>query len=201
MADDYPARGNFRRNLGQDPGDILVRQPMKAVTPDAFVVISARQREQVGHFRVIPVKSRVEARDLRDLRVHGPRRLDVIQVVRQMQRCEWTQSLQRFDHLIVDDDGRVEFEAAVHDPVSHASHRGAADLSGRPADQETEQEVDVDAAGVFPVALLEKLAFFVFRDEARAAAEAFDLARYAQGQGLLVDNLEDRKLQARGTAV
>jgi hypothetical protein len=90
MADDHPAFGNFRRNLGQNSGNVLIRQTMKAVTPDAFVVIGARQREQVGHFRVIPVKSRVEARNLRDLWIHGPRRFDVIQVVRQMQRCERT---------------------------------------------------------------------------------------------------------------
>jgi hypothetical protein len=81
--------------------------------------------------------------------------------------------------VIIDDHGRVVFEATVHDPVSHAPYRGAADLPGRPTDQKTEQEVDVDAAAIFPMALLEEIAFFVFRNEARAAAEAFDLARYA----------------------
>ena len=55
--------------IRQNAGDIFVRQAVEAVAPHAFFGERARQRESRGDGRLRRMERRIEAGDLRELRV------------------------------------------------------------------------------------------------------------------------------------
>jgi hypothetical protein len=99
--------------------------------------------------------------------------------------------------VIVDNDGRIVFEAAVHDPVSHAPHRGAANLPGRPTDQKPEQETVVDGVGVFPMAFFEKItfSFFAMKRGLRPRPSTWPVMRKVKDCSSTISKIENFKLE------
>src|SRR5262249_40373244 len=67
MSYDDSAAGDLRRDLGQRRGDILVRQTMKTVSPQAAATELRWKRDKFGDFRVGRVKGGVETCDLGNL--------------------------------------------------------------------------------------------------------------------------------------
>ena len=88
VRDDHAAVGDLRRDLGQDRGDVLVRQAVEAVALHAGLADLARQRHQLGDRRLAAMEARVEAGDLRHAGQPLGDRLDGREVVRLVERRE-----------------------------------------------------------------------------------------------------------------
>ena len=94
MRDDHPPVGDLRGALRQHRGDVFVGQAVKPVAPHPLLVQRVGQRERLLDLRRGAVKRRVEARDLRQFRVHRQRHADRRQIVRLVQRRQWHQRFQ-----------------------------------------------------------------------------------------------------------
>ena len=94
MGDDHAALRNVGRQLRQPARDVFVGQPVKAVAADAFLVEALGQRVAVGNFGMAAMKCRVEAGDLRKLRLSLQQSADGAEIVRLMERRERREGLQ-----------------------------------------------------------------------------------------------------------
>ena len=110
---------NVRRHLRQPARDVLVRQPVKSVAAHAFLVEALWQRVAVGNFGMAAMKRRVEAGDLRKLRLSLQQRADRAEIVRLMERRERRESLKPLEHNIVDESRLAEVRAAMHYTMTH----------------------------------------------------------------------------------
>ena len=87
---------------------------MEAVTADAFLVELLWQRVAVGDFGMAAVKGRVEAGDLRKLRLSLQQGADGAEIVRLMERRERREGLKPLDNGIVDEDRGAVVGAAMN---------------------------------------------------------------------------------------
>ena len=71
MRNDHPACASLRRQLGDPPPDILIRQAVKTVAPHTLVVEMHRQCEELGLERLGAMKGGIEAGHLRQVGVQG----------------------------------------------------------------------------------------------------------------------------------
>ena len=104
---------------GNRLGDALIRQPVKSVAADAFLVEALRQRVAVGNFGMAAMKRRIEAGDLRKLRLSLQQRADRAKIVRLMERRKRRESLKPLEHNIVDEVGSLKVRAAMHYTMTH----------------------------------------------------------------------------------
>ena len=85
MGDDHTTVGRVRPGLAsQLAQDVLIRQSVKAVTPDAFLFELRRKGINPGDPRHVRVKGRIETGDLRERRVRPADNFDRLDFVRQM---------------------------------------------------------------------------------------------------------------------
>ena len=77
MGHDHAALCNVRRQFRQPARDIFVGQPVETVTADAFLVEAFGQSVAVGNFGMAAMKRRIEAGDLRKLRLPLPERVRI----------------------------------------------------------------------------------------------------------------------------
>ena len=96
---------------------------MKAVAHDPGFGQSARQREAALDRRQSPVKCRIEAGDLPQLRVRRRQRPDRGQVVRQVQRHERHQGFELGQNPRIYPDRRLVRRPSEHDAVA-GCHQG-----------------------------------------------------------------------------
>ena len=118
MRYDHAAGSHSRGHLAQASRDVLVRQPVKPVSPYPLGVEALRNRETVCNGAMAAVKGRVEARDLKQFRTPLQQGADRRQVVRLMQRCERNICLEVRNHRLVNSDRPVVFRAAMDDPMA-----------------------------------------------------------------------------------
>src|SRR5262245_57592591 len=88
MRDDHAARSHRRGYLTQASRDVLVRQPVKAVSPHPLGVEARGDREMVRNGAMAAVKGGVEARDLEQFGTPLQQGADWRQVIRLMQWSE-----------------------------------------------------------------------------------------------------------------
>ena len=100
---------------------------MKAVAAHAFLVEALWQRVTVGNFGMAAVKCRVEAGDLRKLRLSLQQSADGAEIVRLMERRKGRKGLKPIDNGIVDEDRRAVVGAAMHHAMTDRD-RQASDL-------------------------------------------------------------------------
>ena len=92
MRHEHASLRDLRRRLRQDRGDVLVGKTVKAVALQPPVAEIPRQRYQVGHGAVAPMKGRVETGDLRQPRQaieDGVNRREVERLVQRRQRRQF----------------------------------------------------------------------------------------------------------------
>ena len=94
MRHDNAAIGDFGRVLRQYRGDVLVGKAMKAVAPNALLIIRVGQREGLLDLRRSAVKGGIEVRYLRQFGLERHRHLDRREIVRLVQWRERHQRLQ-----------------------------------------------------------------------------------------------------------
>src|SRR5215207_11455139 len=110
--------GNFRHNLLQPSGDVLIRQTMEAVATHTFR-IEPRWNCIVGcDHAVTTMERRVEASDLRKLREALTNGMDRCQIIGLMQGRQWNEALKLSEHPIIDQDRLIVLGATVHDPMT-----------------------------------------------------------------------------------
>ena len=124
MRDDGAAEG--RRADRRD--DVLVRQAVEPVAPDALRPEPTRERQALGHRRHAPVEGAVEARDLRHAGEAGRDGLHARDRRRQMQGCERRERPQPRDQPLRDALGRGVVGSAVDDTM--ADGIGRRELAG-----------------------------------------------------------------------
>ena len=95
MGHDHAALCNVGRQFRQPARDIFVGQPVETVTADAFLVEPFGQSVAVGDFGMAAMKRRIEASDLRKLRLPLPKRANGAEIVRLVEWSERRESLKR----------------------------------------------------------------------------------------------------------
>src|ERR1700721_3007323 len=64
MGEDGPSGGRAGIQSWQYGGDVLVREPMKTVSPQTILRVSTRQAKPLGDFRLSAVECSIETRHL-----------------------------------------------------------------------------------------------------------------------------------------
>ena len=98
---------------------------MKAIAHHPFGFVAARDGQQPGHARQVAMKSRVEARKLRDTGIMRRKRFQHGNFSGQMFRIKWTQPPQFLEHLSIDLLRLAIEHPAMNDPVR--DRRGCVD--------------------------------------------------------------------------
>ena len=88
MCDDYATISNPWSNFRQDRSYVFVRQTVKTVSLQPCLTQIARQRNELGNFRLTTMKTGVEARNLWNVGQSLHRCFDGREVVRLMKRCK-----------------------------------------------------------------------------------------------------------------
>ena len=127
MGDNDSRLRKLGAQIAQPRKEILVRQSMETIPPNALCGEPPRQGESLRHPRLGTMESGVETRDLRHLGrgVHdGSYRGEVVRLVQRRQRFELRQFGQ---HLQRHADGSIIAHAAVDHTVSNADDGGPGD--------------------------------------------------------------------------
>ena len=171
---------------------------MKAVAPDALLVVLARQREGIGHERVAAVKRGVEAGHLRRPREGDTRRVDAGQIVRLVQRRQRHQGFELGPAVVVDHDRLDMLGPAMHHAMADGRDLAVREAQAQPVQHALQGMAVVGHRAVEPLLV----AFARGRDgaEMRALAQPLDLA---DGQAIQAMRalLEQRELDRRRTGV
>ncbi len=122
-------------------GDGVVRQAMKSVAFEAFVVPVARDGVAAGEIGLRGVKRGVEAGDLRHIGQAGGGGAHPGEPWPLMQRGEAAQGVEGGAHGRCDALGRCEGGAAMHDAVGHGGDGATAGAAKRWCDEGVEQGV------------------------------------------------------------
>src|SRR2546429_6129572 len=85
MGDNDAAIGNLRSDLFESSCDILVRDPMKPIAPDAFLRVFAWNSERLSYWRLVTMESGVKTGDLRQTRMGRENRPNWCEIMRLMQ--------------------------------------------------------------------------------------------------------------------
>ena len=131
-----PALCRFRSGqAGQFSHEKRIRQSMKPVPPHALRLVSARNRQQLGHTRQVMVKSGVKTRHLRQVRKSAMKRFGQQDLFRQMLRIEWTKPVQLLDHFRSDSLPLGVFRPPMHHTMSYRGQRVTPDAMLDPIHQ------------------------------------------------------------------
>src|SRR5262249_13659756 len=112
--------------------DIFIRQAVKAVAPDAFVVERTGQRKAVRELRVAAMEGRVEAGDLRQVGMalaQYPDRREIAGLVQWRQR---NKTLQRLESTVIDQDRLRIDRAPMKDAMADSDDLIIFDLVRQP---------------------------------------------------------------------
>ena len=118
MGHDDPFLRDVRRDLHQARRDILVGQAVKAVAANTLGMEMLGNSVVIGDGGMLPMKRRVEARDLWQSWQVDHDRPDGLQIMRLMQRRERDVPLEPVQHVFRHKNGLIEFRAAVHDAMA-----------------------------------------------------------------------------------
>ncbi len=190
MGDDHILARDLRGDAAQLAGDELVREPVEAIAPHAFVVIGARQGEGVGHERMSAMEGGVEAGDLRDRRKGLHSRFDAGDVVGLVQRRERDQAPELRQHLAVDQDRLGKIRPAVHDAMADRRYRIVMAGVLQPAENCAHRRTMVDAGERALEVETRRLARCCLDRALRRRAESLDLSRGQQGKRAAVGDAE-----------
>ena len=103
MGDHHPAvRGRVADDIGQDTGNVFVRQTVESVASNSLFGQPPRQGEGGGDLRLGVVEGSVKTRDLRQGRMQLRYRRNGCEVMRPMERSERNKPGQLSDDLSVD---------------------------------------------------------------------------------------------------
>ncbi len=171
-------------------GDVLVREPVKAVPAHAAIGDRPGQRERLRDGRRAVVKRRVEAGDLRQFRRAREQRPDRRQVVRLVQRRKRDVLFERGQDRRIDADGLRVLDSAVHHAVADAGQAVLGERRAHSRDQMVERAVVTELDSFAPGLLREDLSRAVLGDEARRRVQPLGLP--ARDQFVLVTALGER---------
>jgi hypothetical protein len=133
----FPSRGTLE--LFHQVG---VRQTVEAVSPDSFLLVPARNRQEPGHDRHPAVKRGVEARHLRQPRTPIADQLDQRGFAGQMIRRIRHGTMQLGEDSVGDMRGRRP-RKAVNDPMSDGARGGEYSPRLEPVDEDGESRIRV----------------------------------------------------------
>ena len=174
---------------------------MEAVAAYSFLVQPLRDCEAVGDLRVVPVKGRIEAGNLKELRLSLQNRADRGQVVRLVEGREGNQALQPSDDFRSDGDRFAVVGTAVNDAMAHRSRQPSTDLL--PQEYNDFFERSRYAADVrHGVPRIDQGApLGILGQEPGSRADAIDLALHAPIKPIMTCNSEQLELDARAARV
>src|SRR5262245_45771878 len=109
--------------LAESPSDVFVRKAVEAVPADTLVVERFGNGVAVGNLRMAAMKCRVEAGNLKHMRLVLHYCLDGCQIVRLMYGCKGNEALEPFDDVAGDDGRRTVVRAAMDDAMPNRNRQ------------------------------------------------------------------------------
>ena len=200
MGDHGAALGKIGSDAWEPVGNVLVGQAVEAVTAHALVIERLGEGVTVGQFGVTAVKGRIEAGDLKELRLPRSHRADRAEIVRLMQRRKRRERIETLQHGLGDHRRRAVVRAAMHDTVANGGGK-LADMRPQEPDHLVERGRYVLDLGSGPGLVDQGVAAHAARDQMGLYRHALDLTFQAPLEPIAGRDGEQLELDARAAGV